>query len=211
MAYEPIGESEVFEVMRTARSIRRYRPEPVPEEVVHRCLQAATWAPSGGNQQQWHFIRIESRPLRDILTAGAQRSWETMKSFYDIDVPAESDRSSRARTLRAMHRHMTTGANVPVCILFCSEPQRGTSKLEQGASIFPAMQNFLVAARAQGLGAAITLWHRLVEDELRPRLGIPDGWDIAATLTAGWPEGRHGPLSRKPVEQVVSIDGWARG
>jgi len=107
-----------------------------------------------------------------------------------------------------MHDHMVNGADVPVCILLCIKPQRGPSDLEQGASIFPAMQNFLLAARAQGLGAAVVLWHRMVEDELRSALGMPDDWWIAATVTAGWPVGAHGPVTRRPVGEVVSVDGW---
>jgi nitroreductase len=109
-----------------------------------------------------------------------------------------------------MYHYMTNGATVPVCILFCVEPQRGASDLENGASIYPAMQNFLLAARAQGLGAATALWHRMVEPELRAALGMPEHWLIAATVTAGWPVGHHGPLDRKPVEDVVSVDTWER-
>jgi nitroreductase len=199
---------DVWTVMRTARAVRRYTDEPVDPAVVTKCLQAATWAPSGGNQQPWHFVILRSPELRKIIGEGGRLSWETMTGFYDIDVPPESDRSTKARTLRTMHHHMTTGADVPVCILFCIQPQRGPTDLEQGASIFPAMQNFLLAARAQGLGAAVVLWHRMVEDELRTALGVPDDWQIAATVTAGWPAGHHGPVTRRPAVEVMSVDTW---
>ena len=200
--------SDVWTVMSTARAIRRYSDTPVDADVVMRCLEAATWAPSGGNQQQWRFVILESAELRSIIAEGGRQSWEIMKGFYGIDVPEDDDSSGRARTLRTMHHYMTHGATVPVCVLFCLRPQRGASDLEQRASIYPAMQNFLLAARAQGLGAATALWHRMVEPELRAALHMPDEWFMAATVTAGWPAGHHGSLDRRPVREVVSVDTW---
>jgi nitroreductase len=200
--------SDIWTVMSSARAIRRYSEAPVDDDVVMRCLEAATWAPSGGNQQPWRFVILEAPELRSIIAEGGRQSWEIMKGFYGIDVPDADDTSARSRTLRTMHHYMTNGATVPVCILFCVEPQRGASDLEQGASIYPAMQNFLLAARAQGLGAATALWHRMVEPELRGALAMPEHWRIAATMTAGWPEGHHGPLDRRPVQEVVSVDAW---
>jgi nitroreductase len=200
--------SDIWTVMSTARAIRRYTDAPVDDDVVMRCLEAATWAPSGGNQQPWRFVVLQSAELRTIIAEGARQSWEIMKGFYGIDVPDPHDTSPRSRTLRAMHHSMTNAESVPVCIIFCVDPQRGASDLEQGASIYPAMQNFLLAARAQGLGAATALWHRMVEPELRAALGMPERWWIAATMTAGWPAGHHGPLDRRPVEGVVSVDTW---
>jgi nitroreductase len=200
--------SDLWTVMSTARAIRRYTDAPVDDDVVMRCLEAATWAPSGGNQQPWRFVVLESPELRAIVAEGGRQSWEIMRGFYKIDVPDPDDTAPRSRTLRTMYHYMTNGATVPVCILFCVEPQRGASDLEYGASIYPAMQNFLLAARAQGLGAATALWHRMVEPELRAALGMPEHWFIAATVTAGWPAGHHGPLDRRPVEDVVTVDAW---
>lgn len=200
---------DVWEVMRTARAIRRYRPEPVDRAVVDRCLEAATWAPSGGNQQPWRFVLLESPAIREIVAEGARLTWETMRSFYGLEVPPDDDRSERSRVVRTMYEHMAGARDVPVCVLCCVQPQRGATELEQGGSIFPAIQNFLLAARAQGLGAAITLWHRMVEDELRAAVGVPDDWKMAATLTAGWPAGRHGAVRRNPFHEVVSVDRWS--
>ena len=199
---------DLWEAMRTARSIRRYRDEPVDRAVIDRCLEAATWAPSGGNGQPWRFVLLEGEEQRSIIGEGARRSWETMTTFYGLEVPAPDDHRPRSRTVRTMYEHMTGAETVPVCILFCVQPQRGTTELEQGGSIFPAVQNFLLAARSQGLGAAICLWHRTVDPEIRASVGIPDDWKIAATLSAGWPKGHHGPLTRRPVGEVASVDRW---
>jgi nitroreductase len=203
-----ITSDDLWEVMRTARAIRRYRDEPVDQAVIDRCLEAATWAPSGGNQQLWRFVELRSPELRSIMGDGGRESWEIMTEFYGLSVPDPDDQRPRSRTIRTMYEYMTGAADVPRCFLFCIQPQRGTSPLEQGGSIFPAVQNFLLAARAQGLGASVALWHRSKEDQLRPLIGIPDDWLIACTVTAGWPVGHHGPLTRKPVETVASVDRW---
>jgi nitroreductase len=202
---------DLWEVMSTARAVRRYRDEPVDRAVIDRCLEAATWAPSGGNQQPWRFVELRAPELRAIIGEAARADWQIMTEFYGFAEPDPDDPDPRARTLRVMRDYMLGAATVPVCFLFCVRPQRGASPLEQGGSIFPAVQNFLLAARAQGLGASVALWHRSKEDELRPLVGIPDDWLVACTVTAGWPVGRHGPLRRKPVAEVACVDRWAAG
>lgn len=201
--------NDLWEVMSTARAIRRYRDEPVDHAVIDRCLLAATWAPSGGNQQRWRFVELRSPELRAIMGEGARESWEVMTGHYGLSLPDPDDQSPRARNIRTMHDYMMGAATVPTCFLFCVRPQRGESPIEQGGSIFPAIQNFLLAARAQGLGASVALWHRSKEGQLRPLIGIPDDWLIAATVTAGWPVGHHGPLNRKPVAEAACVDRWS--
>ncbi len=107
-----------------------------------------------------------------------------------------------------MAEHMTVGGAAPVLVLFCVCPQRGASDLQMGGSIFPAVQNFLLAARAQGLGAAITLWQDSCDTELRELVGIPDDWRIATLLTVGWPNGGHHPVRRKSLSEVAVVDRW---
>lgn len=200
--------ADLWETMQTARAVRRYRPDPVDPAIIRSCLQAATWAPSGGNQQPWRFVLLESPEVRSIIGEGARRTWEAMTELYGAERPPDDAVDPRSRVFRAMYEHMAGAATVPVCILCCVQPQRGATDLEQGGSIFPAIQNFLLAARAYGLGAAITLWHRQVDDELRSMTGIPNDWTIAATVTAGWPRGGHGPVRRKPAADVICIDRW---
>jgi nitroreductase len=194
--------------MRTASAVRRYLPDPVDEAVVRKCLEAATWAPSGGNQQPWRFVVLRSPEARAVITRGAHETWDKMVDFYGLAVPAEGDVDPKSRVMRAMWEHMHVGGDAPVCVAFCVLPQRGASDLQQGGSIFPAVQNFLLAARAQGLGAAITLWHKACQTELREIAGIPDDWRIATLITAGWPKGSHRPVQRKPFEEVAVVDHW---
>ncbi|KKW66111.1 nitroreductase [Mycolicibacterium elephantis] len=200
---------DLWTVMRTASAVRRYRGEPVDDAVIEKCLHAATWAPSGGNQQPWRFVVVRSAEVRAVISAAARQTWQAMTDFYGFDAPPADATDAKARVLRAMYEHMHVGGDAPVCVLFCVEPQPGASDLQQGGSIFPAVQNFLLAARAQGLGAAITLWQDACDSELRELVGIPPHWRIATLITAGWPVGQHHPVRRKPVAEVAAIDSWA--
>lgn len=204
----PRVSDDLWTVMNSATAVRRYRTEPVPDDVLEKCLLAASWAPSGGNGQPWRFVVIRSPELREVITAAARRTWEVMKEFYRLPPVAEDADDPKSRVLRAMAEHMEVGGGAPELVLFCVQPQRGTTEMQQAGSIFPAVQNFLLAARAQGLGAAITLWHGHCEAELRASIGIPDDWKIATLLTVGWPAGGHHVVSRRPLPTAAVIDTW---
>lgn len=199
---------DLWTVMRSATAVRRYRDDPVPHDVLERCLLAASWAPSGGNGQPWKFVVLDSPALRSLITSAAHRTWDVMKDFYRLPEVGDEATDPKSRTLRTMAEHMRTGGEAPALVLFCVQPQRGTSELQQGGSIFPAVQNFLLAARAQGLGAAITLWQDACDRELRDAVGIPDDWKVATLLTVGWPRGGHHTVRRKPLTASVAVDGW---
>lgn len=200
--------ADLWQVMRTASAVRRYRGEPVPDEVLDACLNAATWAPSGGNQQPWKFVVLRSGEIRDVITAAAHKTWELMVKFYRLSPPEQGADDPKSRVLRTMAEHMEVGGAAPVLVLFCVQPQAGATELQQGGSIFPAVQNFLLAARGQGLGAAITLWHKTCEHELRRMIGIPEDWMIATLLTVGWPRGGHHAVQRRPLDKVAAVDRW---
>ncbi len=108
-----------------------------------------------------------------------------------------------------MQRYVDRFEQTPVVVLVCLERYRSASPYE-GASIYPACQNLLLAARALGYGGALTMWHLGVEAELRELLGVPDGVALSACITLGVPEGHHGPVKRKPLDQVVFDDAWGR-
>jgi nitroreductase len=200
--------SDVWEVMRTARAIRRFTPEPVDDAVLATCLEAATWAPSGGNQQPWHFVVMRSAAARDALTIGAARSLAVIERVYRLTRPEPDDVTPRARNARAMFALHDGAADVPAAVLFCVRGLPSTPPLALGGSIFPAMQNFLLAARASGLGACVTGWHVGADVEFRAALDVPDEWQLAGLVIVGWPAGRHGRLRRRPVREVASVDRW---
>jgi nitroreductase len=118
-----------------------------------------------------------------------------------------ADHSPKARMARAMQEYVDGFAHVPVLILPCLVRYRQPTSFE-GASVYPACQNLLLAARAVGYGGVLTGWHYPVEAELRALLGIPDGVHLAATITLGRPKGTHGPVRRRPLGELVFEEQW---
>lgn len=200
--------SDVWTVMSTARTIRRFTDDPVDDAVLARCLEAATWAPSGANAQEWRFVVLRSPELRAVVARAAAESLEVIEPVYGMSRPAEDDRSRRARTYRATYElHDRAGEHTSV--LFTQRRFPTASELLLGGSIFPAMQNFLLAARAQGLGACLTSWASYGGEQLlREAVGVPDDWMLAGHVVVGRPHGHHGPVRRHPVADVVFLDRW---
>lgn len=199
---------DVWEALATARSIRRFTDEPVDDATLHRCLEAATWAPSGGNAQHWRFVVLDSPEMRAVVQQAADAALEVIETVYGMSRPAADDTSRDARRNRATYElHDTAGQRTSV--LFLAFHNEFASDFLQGASIFPAMQNFYLAARAQGLGACMTSWAAYGgEPLLRRAIGIPDEWVLAGHQVVGWPRGRHGPVRRRPVSDVVFRNAW---
>jgi nitroreductase len=202
------AQSDIWTVMRTNRAFRRFTTEPVDDSVLATCLEAATWAPSGGNQQPWRFVVLSSPASRQALAAGAAKALEVIATSYGLDAPPAEATTPRERMARDLFNLHNNAARVPAAVLFCSRPLPLTPPLLQGANIFPAMQNFLLAARAQGLGTLVTGWHIGAESALRDTVGIPDEWELAALVVAGWPEANFSPVRRKPVASVAFLDTW---
>ena len=202
------GQDSFWEVMRTARAIRYYQEKPVPDAVLVRCLEAATWAPSGGNQQPWRFVVLRSAESRVALGIAARSALQVIERVYQLERPDPEDDSRSARSARAVFALHDRAESVPTAVLFAVQPQPAAPPLLQGASIYPAMENFLLAARAEGLGAVVTGWHTTGEEALRHSVGVPEPWELAALVVVGWPRGRHGPVRRKPVHDVVALDRW---
>ena len=146
------GVMDVMHVMSTARTIRRFTTEPVPDEVLTRCLQAATWAPSGANAQGWRFVVLRSPELCAVVAAAAARALEVIEPVYGMSRPAADDHGHQARNNRATYE-LHDRAGEFTSVLFAQKHYPTASELLLGGSVYPAMQNFLLAARAHGLGA----------------------------------------------------------
>jgi nitroreductase len=202
------SDGDVWSVMSTARAIRRFTDEPVDEATLWRCLEAATWAPSGANAQAWRFVVLRSAPVRAAVAEAAARALEVIEPVYGMSRPDEHDESRRARSNRAIYE-LHDRAEVLTSVLFTQQRFPSASELLLAGSIFPAMQNFLLAARALGLGACPTSWASYGgEALLRATVGVPDDWMLAGHVVVGWPRGRHGPLRRRPPTEVVYLDQW---
>jgi nitroreductase len=201
--------TDVWAVLSTARTIRRFTDEPVDDAALARCLEAATWAPSGANAQGWRFIVLRSPEQRAVVARAAARALEVIEPVYGMTRPADDDGSRRARTNRATYE-LHDRAGEFTSVLFAQQRYPTASELLLGGSIFPAMQNFLLAARALGLGACLTSWASYGgEPLLRDAVGVPDDWMLAGHVVVGWPRGRHGPVRRRPLTEVVSLNHWA--
>ena len=194
--------------MRTARTIRRFRDDAVPDEVLHRCLEAATWAPSGGNLQPWRFIVLRSPETRAVMKLGADKALAVIEEVYGYKRPTDDETDQGARDRRAVYELHDRAADVPIGVLFAYKELRATPPEIQGSAIFAAMENFLLACRNEGLGAVVTGWGNTADAELRVVCNIPDEWKIATIVAAGYPQGRHDVVKRKPVAKVAFVDRW---
>jgi nitroreductase len=200
--------TDVWTVLSTARTIRRFTDEPVDDEALSRCLLAATWAPNGANAQEWRFVVLRSPEQRAVVASAAAHALEVIEPVYGMSRPAPDDESRRARTNRATYE-LHDRAGEFTSVLFVQRRFPTASELLLGGSIFPAMQNFLLAARALGLGACITSWASYGGEPLiREAVGVPSDWMLAGHVVVGWPQGKHGPVRRRPLSDVVYLDRW---
>jgi nitroreductase len=205
----------LLEGLATTRAIRRYLPDPIPEDHLRDIMFAATRAPSGSNRQPFRFMVFtdseQSRAVKNLMAQGAQQLWGNKRTAdgYE-DGSGAVDDSPKARMARTMQQYVDNFASVPVLVLACLERYRAPTPTE-GASVYPACQNILLAARALGYGGVLTGFQSFVEQELRTMLNIPDSVFLAATLTLGKPAGKHGPVRRVPMNELVYGDTWGIG
>lgn len=201
---------DIWEVLSTARTIRRFTDQPVDDATLTRCLEAARWAPSGANAQGWRFVVLRSPEQRAAVGKAAAQALAVIEPVYGMSRPAPGDTSRRARTDRATYE-LHDRAGEFTSVLFAQIRYPTASELLLGGSIFPAMQNFLLAARAQGLGACMTSWASYGGERLlREAVGVPDDWMLAGHIVVGWPKGNHGPVRRRPLAEAVNLDRWDR-
>jgi nitroreductase len=208
-------EVTLYEGLVSTRAIRRYTDERVPEEVLRDILYAATRAPSGSNRQPFRFVVLTDGPVaaeaKRLIGEGARRFWAAKRKAdgYDEGTGLDSD-SPKSRLARTMELYVDTYESVPVLVLACYVRYRERSAVSDGASVFPACQNLLLAARALGYGGVMTGWQAAAEPELRALLGIPDNVELVATITLGRPQGGHGPVRRRPLPELVFGEQWER-
>jgi len=202
----------LLEGLTTTRAIRRYRDEPVPPAALRAILFAATRAPSGSNRQPFRFIVLRDGPnaraAKKLVGDVARRMWGRKRETDAYDSGSGVDENSpKARMARSMERFVDEFERVPVLILPCLVRYRAPTPTE-GASVYPACQNLLLAARALGFGGVFTAWNAVVDAELRELLGVPDGTFIAGTITLGRPAGGHGAVRRRPLAELVYEERW---
>jgi len=211
MEHIPLEEPvDLLTGLATTRAIRRYTAEPITDDDLAKIMFAATRAPTGSNRNHFRFVVLRTGEVahqaKALLGESFRSSWATKRATdsYD-DGSGEIDHSPKARMARTMNHFVDNFESTPVVVLPCIRKRHGG--MGDGASIFPACQNLLLAARGLGYGGVLTMWHSPVETELRALCGIPDDHAIAAVIPLGRPQGGHGPVRRRPIQELV-FDGY---
>jgi len=214
VAAEAAADAKLFDVIYSLRAIRRLKPDPIPEETLRKIVEAGIHAPSGGNRQDWGFILVRDPELKTFIR---DRYRDTQQKFRANQPPISELPPARQRALKASiylsdHLH-----EAPVILLACSAKeypawaqvrnQRGSTATVHG-SIYPAVQNILLACRAFGIGSVLTTTHYFFEDDLKQKVGVPNDMEIAALLPMGYPRGKLGKNTRRPVDEVLYWDRW---
>ncbi len=200
------------EVIETTPTCRFYRPDPVPDDVLRRVLDAARWAPTGGNRQGVRFIVVRDPGRRRQLKAWYLPLWEQY-----VSRATSRDGAPMPRLLANADHFAHHLDEVPVLIVVCAQlgdlmaTDRHLDRLSLvgGASVYPAVQNLLLAARAEGLGTALTTLLCALEPQVKELLQIPDGIATAATVALGHPaRGFPKRLARRPLEEFCFADAY---
>lgn len=207
--------SDLYETMSTLRAVRRLRPDPIPDEVIERVLQAACWAPTGGNQQPWKVIVVDDPDRKAKLADIYRPEWQRYAKGYTarLEGMPEDAAEKWKRTIKAGDYLADNLAEAPAILMFCADFRAMAvtdAKLDRislvgGGSVYPPVQNAMLACVAEGLGCTLTTLHCLREDEVKTALEIPDPWATAAMVPIGYPVGRgHGPISRKSPSELAA-------
>lgn len=156
----------------------------------------------------WRFVVLSAPQQRAAVADAAQSALRTIEKIYGMTRPSADDHGRAARNNRATYE-LHDRAGEYTSVLFTAYKNEFASEFLQGGSIYPAMQNFYLAARAQGLGACLTSWASYDGERiLREAIGVPDEWFLAGHIVVGWPRGHHGPVRRRPIGDVVFRDRW---
>ncbi len=203
---EPLAMS-LEEAMRTQRAIRRLKPDPVDDVLVLHLIELALKAPTGSNAQSWEFIVVRDAAVKAKLGRLNRMAWSV---YGSLGRRVAGGDPAMLKIIDAVQWQADHFDEIPVIVVACLKgfvpiwPPSVTMSLY--GSIFPSVQNLLLAARAAGLGAALItlpLWSRFLA---RRALGLPFSIAPCAVIPLGWPKGKYGPTRRRPVEEVVSLD-----
>jgi nitroreductase len=217
------GEIGLFEAMYSARAMRWLKPDPVPPQLIARIIEAATQAPSAGNTQNWLFIIVYDAEQRRRIGEIYQKVSAWVRERYrHQSLPAHLSQSQYDRMMKGgvyLHEHM---AEAPVLLIPCLRlspaelpadipadvrlAMKEASPWTAGASIYPAVQNIILACRALGLGTVLTTNHTIAEDEIKAVLSLPSNVRTFALMPIGYPAGKFGPVKRRPVSEVAMVD-----
>ena len=202
--------NDAFEIMQTTRAMRRLKPDPVPDDLVRRILEAGVCAANGGNYQRWRFLVIKDPAVKQAVQIWYKKAFdEVVGPRYASSAPPPGiSKEKYARQHHAVEYLTEHFHEAPVWIVACLDEGSATPTRWSGASIYPAVQNMLLAARALGLGSTLTTRHLLYAKEAEAAMGLPEGVRSYAILPIGWPRGEFGPVGRTALQDVVFSETW---
>jgi nitroreductase len=198
---------DLTEAMTTQRAIRRLKPDPVDDETVMRLLDLAIKAPTGGNMQGWEWIVVRDAEVKRALQRQLRLAW---RLYGGVGRKVKRNAPKTLRNLDAVEWQVDHFDEIPVLVIACLHgtpfPYPWVYRASRYGSIYPAIQNLLLAARSEGLGAALTtlpLWNQLAARRI---LHLPINVEPVAVIPIGWPQGKYGPTTRRPVEEITHLD-----
>jgi nitroreductase len=203
------------DAMMTQRAVRRVRPDPVDDAVVLKCIELALRAPTGANGQNWDFIVVKDGRIKKKLAKRYRQAWSLY--YRAVIRRAAAHDESMAKVARAVQWQVDHFSEIPVLVVACLRLGIRDGKLpgvplphaaESGyyGSIYPSVQNLLLAARAMGLGASLITLPLWSVASARRALKLPHSVTPLCVVPLGWPRGRYGPTTRKPVAEVTHLD-----
>ncbi|HEX9178238.1 nitroreductase family protein [Mycobacterium sp.] len=203
----------LLDAMMTQRAVRRVLPDPVDDAIVLKCIELALRAPTGSNGQNWEFVVVKDRGVKEQLARRYRQAW----SIYGaIGRRVAAGDESMLKVLRAVQWQVDHFSEIPMLVVPCLRggmrlpyvPSPFVGESSFFGSIYPSVQNLLLAARAMGLGASLITLPLWSVTSARRTLGLPLTVTPCCVVPLGWPRGRYGPTTRKPVEEVAHLDGY---
>ena len=203
--------------MMTQRAVRRLLPDPVDDVLVLKCIELALRAPTGNDGQNWEFIVVQDARVKEKLAQRYRQAWKVQRDVVLRHVAAQDE--SMAKIVRSIQWQIDHFTEIPVLVVACLRLGARDGRLPvvrmphvaesaYWGSIYPSVQNLLLAARAMGLGASLITLPLWSQTSARAILGLPRSLTPCCIVPLGWPRGRYGPTTRKPVEQVVHRDAF---
>lgn len=205
-------DTDLLYIIRHTRAMRRLKPDPVPDETIRTILESAICAPNGGNTQRWRFLVVKDQEIKKAVQVWYKRALdEVVGPRYASSAPPPGATKEGYHRQHTAVEYLTEHFHeAPVWIVACIDHGKDTPNRSSGASIYPAVQNMLLTARALGLGATLTTRHLIYEKESEAALGLPPGVHSYAILPIGYPMGRFGPVGRGQLSEFVYQDRWGQ-
>ena len=205
---------DVFEAMLKMRAMRRLKPDPVPDELITEVIAYGTHAPTGGNAQGWRFVVVTDAALRGKIGEYYRQAVDFYLARVNTEPLPHQPRDEWERLIKSVRWQGDHVGEAPVLVFPCLASVRATLAhptygRAMNGSIWPAVQNLLLACRAKGLGATLTTLHLSHEKEIDALLGLPEDAATFAMIPIGWPLGKFGLTKRLAVDDVIGWNGWA--